>query len=88
MGSNQWADERRGREHGSTLGETDTLSEAELVVRWANAASVQVPLKDVRSHRQIARGGFEAGARRGSRGNCICCLLQDPDKSRFVLRTQ
>lgn len=24
----------------------------------------------------------------GSRGNCICRLLQDPDKSRFVLRTQ
>lgn len=42
------------------------MSEAELVVRWANAASVQVPLKDVRSHRQIARGGFEAGTRRGS----------------------
>lgn len=48
------------------LGEADTLSEAELVVRWANAASVQVPLKDVRSHRQIARGGFEADTRQGS----------------------
>ncbi|TNN49116.1 hypothetical protein EYF80_040658 [Liparis tanakae] len=37
-----------------------------LRLTWANAASVQVPLKDVRSHRQIARGGFEADARRGS----------------------
>lgn len=52
---------------GSAPGERDTLSVAELVVRWANAASVQVPLKDVRSHGQIARGGFEAGARLGSR---------------------
>lgn len=34
----------------------------------ANAAAVQVPLKDVRSHRQIARGGFEAGARPGEPG--------------------
>lgn len=59
--SNQGESER---ETGSTLGEADTLSEA--VVRPANAALVQVPLKDVRSHRQIARGGFEAGTRRGS----------------------
>lgn len=62
--SNQRGNERETG--GSTLGECDTLSVAELVVRWANAASVQVPLKDVRSHRQIARGGFEAGARLGS----------------------
>lgn len=46
------------KEWGSVLGEADTSSEAELVVRWANATSVQVPLKDVRSHRQIARGGL------------------------------
>lgn len=54
------------RIEGARLGTADTLSEAELVVRWANAAPVQVPLKDVRSHKQIARGGFEAGGRRGS----------------------
>lgn len=53
---------------GSALGERDTLSVAEPVVRRANAAAVQVPLKDVRSHRQIARGGFEAGARPGEPG--------------------
>lgn len=64
--SNQCEKERE-RERGSALGKADTLSQAELLVRWSNAASVRVPLKDVRSHRQIARGGFEAGARQGSR---------------------
>lgn len=58
--SNQCENERE------RLGPAGTLSEAEPLVRWANAASVQVPLKDVRSHRQIVRGGFEADARRGS----------------------
>lgn len=53
---------------GSTLGQCDTLSVAEPVVRRANAAAVQVPLKDVRSHRQIAPGGFEAGTRPGEPG--------------------
>lgn len=56
---------RRESGGGSTLGQCDTLSVAEPVVRRANAAAVQVPLKDVRSHRQITRGGFEAGARPG-----------------------
>lgn len=59
---------KRGSGGGSALGERDTLSVAEPVVRRANAAAVQVPLKDVRSHRQIARGGFEAGARPGEPG--------------------
>lgn len=63
MESNQCKN-KKGKERA--LGKGDTLSEVELVVRWANAASVQVPLKDVRSHRQIARGGFEAGTHRGS----------------------
>lgn len=53
---------------GSTLGKCDTLSVAELVVRRANATAVQVPLKDVRSHRQIARGGFQTGSRPGEPG--------------------
>lgn len=57
---------KKEKERGNAPGEADTLSEAELVVKRANAALVRVPLKDVRSHRQIAHGGFEAGARRES----------------------
>lgn len=92
--SNQRQERRKGRAEEEEEEEAHRASVT--LCQWqsqlsdgANAAAVQVPLKDVRSHRQIARGGFEAGARPGGAGgNCICRLLQDPDKSRFVLRTQ
>lgn len=78
------------RREAARPGEADTLSAAAPVVRRVNAASLQVPLKDVRSHGQICP--WRIWGRRPPAGkpreNCLGWLLQDRDKSRFVLRMQ